>query len=136
MQTFDLFALAGMVIFALFTIGLLLRPTELRSQAWLLPATASGLFLAFTLYATLTEGLAALWTVHTLRFWGNQVWFDLLLALAIGWTFLLPEARKLGMRTTFWLVSLFATGSIGLLAMYARILYLKQNEQGSAELHA
>jgi hypothetical protein len=66
------------------------------------------------------------WPVHTASLWGNQVWFDLLLAVSIGWFLLVPPARALGMPLGRWLLLVASSGCIGLLAMLARVLYLQE----------
>jgi threonine dehydrogenase-like Zn-dependent dehydrogenase len=38
---------------------------------------------------------------------------------------MVPEARRLGIRPLPWVVLVICSGAIGLLAMLARILYLK-----------
>ena len=57
--------------------------------------------------------------------WGNQIWLDLLCAAATAFIVLLPRARAAGMAVWVWLAFLIATGSLGLLAMLARCLWLE-----------
>ena len=71
------------------------------------------------------EGMAGVWREHTRNAWGNQIWLDLLIAIAIAWSVLLPRARAAGMRTWPWLVLILSTGCIGLAAMFARCRYLE-----------
>ena len=52
-------------------------PTRLRG-AWVVPASASLLFAAFSAVAVALEGPVGFWPVHTANLWGNQVWIDLL----------------------------------------------------------
>ena len=93
---------------------------------WQWPATASAVFLAYSLYTVTNEGLFGFWTEHTQSLWGLQVWTDLLLAFAIGWTFLAERGRAQGMALLPWAVFLLTTGCIGLLAMMARLFWLEQ----------
>lgn len=95
------------------------------SATWVFPATMSLLFLGFSAVTIGTEGPFGFWMEHTRNLWGNQVWVDLLLAIAIAWSLLVPEARNLGMRPVPWMVAICLSGCIGLLAMYARVLYLR-----------
>ena len=44
---------------------------------------------------------------------------------SIAWYLVLPQARKLGMSLPFWLLLIISTGSIGFLAMLARLLFLQ-----------
>lgn len=99
-----------------------------RALAWALPATLSVLFLLFSVVAATTEGPFAFWVEHTRNLWGNQIWFDLLLAAATAWAALWPQARRLGMRPLPWLLVVAGTGSIGLLAMVARMHWLRGRE--------
>ena len=95
------------------------------SRAWMLPATLCAAFTLWTLYAILDEGLLAVWNEISRNLWANQIWFDLLLAAGIALTFLIPEARRLGMRPLPWTIAVAGTGCIALLAMLARVLYLR-----------
>jgi hypothetical protein len=102
--------------------------------SWRLPAIGSLLFFLFSLYATLQEGLG-FWAEHTRNLWGNQIWFDLLLAAGIAWSFIVPAAREMQMRLLPWLALVVGTGCIGLLAMVARLIYLQEQKRG-AGLHS
>jgi hypothetical protein len=73
-----------------------------------------------------TEGPTGFWPVHSQTAWGNQVWFDLLLSASVALAFMIPEARRQGMNPLPWTVLVMVTGSIGLLAMAARLSYLKE----------
>jgi hypothetical protein len=94
----------------------------------MVPATFSLVFLLFSVYTVITEGLLGFWTEHTSHsLWGNQIWFDLLIGLSIGWVLILPSAKALGMQVKLWLLLIFATGNIGFLAMLARLMWLREN---------
>lgn len=111
----------------LVTATLTLQSGKTRSKdAWLFPAFLCGLFVCWSLYAVTTEGPLAFWAEHVRNRWGNQIWFDLLLAAGIAWTLILPRARTLGMKAPLWLALILCTGSIGLLAMLARLLFLER----------
>ena len=58
--------------------------------------------------------------------WGNQIWFDLLLAVGIGWFLIVPQAKAQGMRLLPWGIIVLSTGCIGFTAMVARMLYLRE----------
>lgn len=94
--------------------------------AWLVPASLSAAFLAWTVWAIVREGPTGFWTEHTRNLWGNQIWFDLLFAVSIGWWLMVPRARNAGMKVWVWLLCVIATGSIGFLAMLSRLLYLER----------
>ena len=97
-----------------------------QQAGWRIPAAFSGLFLGWSLFALAQGGLGGVWVEHTRNAWGNQIWFDLLLALGTGWALLQPRLRAVGMRPWPWLALLLATGSVGLLAMLARCLFLEE----------
>lgn len=101
-------------------------------SAWLLPAAGSVAFFGLSLAAVVNEGPVGFWTEHTESLWGNQIWLDLLLSASVGWALMAPEARARGMRLAPWLFVVAGTGSIGFLAMLARLLYLRERAPGDA----
>jgi hypothetical protein len=94
--------------------------------SWVIPAGICALFLAWSLYTVAAEGPLGFWPNHTQTAWGNQVWFDLLIAVGISWALLMPRARAAGMRLLPWAALILCTGCIGLTAMLARCCYLEQ----------
>ena len=126
-----LFPLAALAFFVLATLAISSRQPGDASPRWPIPAGLSVAFLAFSLGAIVQEGPLGFWENHSQNLWGNQVWFDLLIAFGIGWLFAVPRARAVGMRPLPWLCALLLTGGIGLLAMLARIFYL-EGQQPSA----
>jgi len=106
--------------------------TRLRG-AWVAPAAVSFIFAVFSVITIVLEGPLGFWSVHTMNLWGNQVWIDLLLAVLISLAAITPTARRLGMRPGRWFPLILATGSIALLAMVARLLYLREQAGRSAE---
>jgi hypothetical protein len=118
---YQLLPVLAAVLFGIATVAAALRP----GVAWTVPALVAVLFLGWSLFTVSAEGLTAVWTEHTRNAWGNQIWFDLLIAIAIAWALLLPRARAAGMRTWPWLALICATGCIGLAAMFARCRYLE-----------
>lgn len=121
-QILPIVAAVGFIVFAL---GVVLRTADSPGMAWLLPAALSGLFATWTLYAVLGAGVTGFWDEHVNGLWGNQIWFDLLLAAGVALAFMVPEARRLGMRPLPWVILVVCTGSIGLLAMTARVMALR-----------
>ena len=113
----------GFVLFGLWTLQ---RQAPPPPGAWRIAAALSLLFLAFSLWAVAREGPFGFWAEHTRNLWGQQIWFDLLLAAGTAWAALLPQARALGMRPAPWLLAVVFTGSIVRLAMQARLLYLRE----------
>ena len=116
------------VVFALsYSSGLIV----LRRNAWMLPAGLAVAFLAWSLAAIVLEGPLGFWTEHTRNLWGIQIWFDLLLAGSMALTFIVPKAKAVGMNPVIWVVLMFLTGSIALLAMTARLLYLQEKAEST-----
>lgn len=119
-------SLAPIIVTIAAVIYVINRLRTEEGGTWLLPAAISAAFCIWTVAAILQEGLFGFWTNHTSSLWGNQVWFDLLFAIAIGWTLILPRARAQQMQAGLWLGFICATGCIGFLAMLARMLYLEE----------
>ena len=118
--------LAG-ILYILFMVFIIYKDQTSQKWSWIFPALLSLLFLFFTLLAVFSEGPTGFWTEHIRNMWGNQIWFDLLLAAGIGWLLIVPQAKALNMRLPLWLVLIVSTGCIGFLAMVARMLYLREH---------
>jgi len=114
------------VAFLLFALYVSTVSQAHKKAMWLFPGVLSLLFLIFSLQTVASEGVLGFWTEHTRNLWGNQIWFDLLLATGIGWFLVMPQAKSLGIRPLPWLLLIACTGSIGFLAMIARLLYLRE----------
>ena len=123
-------AMVGLLLFGVYTFS---RDGRRVKNSWLFPAGLSLLFLLFSVNAAVTEGPTGFWVEHTRNLWGNQIWFDLLLAAGIGWFLIAPQAKALGMRLPLWLVLVVGTGCIGFLAMVARMLYLKERSNAAVD---
>lgn len=104
----------------------LLSARRPRQGAWILPLVAAVAFAAFSVVTIMQEGPTGFWPNHSEDLWGNQVWIDLLVGIVISWSFLVAEGRRRGMRTLPWLLLIFASGNIGVLAMLARLLFLRE----------
>lgn len=96
------------------------------SVRWALPATLGALFLVFSLVTLAQDGLLQFWVNHTTNFAGNQVWFDLVMAIAIAFYLIAPRARAVGMPLLPWGIAVIATACIALLPMLARLVWLEQ----------
>ncbi|HUN22822.1 MAG TPA: hypothetical protein PK299_06800 [Anaerolineales bacterium] len=104
------------------------NPQRPPKNAWMVPALFATLFLVFSAVAVLNEGATGFWTEHIRNLWGNQIWFDLLLAASCALFFLMPKAKALKMPVLAWGLFVLATGSIGLYFFLARYLYLKARQ--------
>ena len=118
MPSLPVLAVAALPVFMLCALATGRGPI----RTWWIPAVLSAAFLAYSLWPILTLGPLGFWTEHVRNLWGVQIWFDLLCAIGVGWALLVPRARAMGMMPWPWLALIVATGSIGLLAMLARVL--------------
>lgn len=118
---YHMLPIVAAVLFGVATVAAMYRATV----NWVLPAITSLLFFAWSMHAVIVGGKAGFWVEHTRNAWGNQIWFDLLIGVAIAWALLVPRARAVGMRPWPWLVLIAVTGGIGLTAMLARCCYLE-----------
>ncbi|WP_371398029.1 hypothetical protein [Fretibacter rubidus] len=124
MSNYLILPLVSLLIFPIVTVIMMIKGDQSRNIRWTIPAAFGVAFFAFSLLAVITEGPLGFWANHTQDFWGNQVWLDLLLAIGIAWCALVPKAKTMGMKLPFWLIFIMCSGSIGLLAMFSRWLYL------------
>lgn len=116
-------AAAGIVAAAVLAAPRIVQSND--RKRWMAPAALSAIFLLFSLVTVVQEGPFGFWAEHTRSFWGNQVWFDLLLGIGTAFLFFARRAKNVGMNVVAWGIFTLATGSIGLLAAVARLLYLE-----------
>lgn len=91
-----------------------------------IPALLSAAFFAGSLIPIQTGGAFGFWAEHTRNDWTNQIFLDLLLCAGCAYFLLLDRARAVAMPVLPWFLAIAASGSIGLLAMTARVLFLEQ----------
>lgn len=126
-------ALAAAAVLAVCCVAAVLPFKINRARLWVIPALLSAAFFAASLRAMWTGGMLGFWPEHIRNDWTNQIFLDLLLAASAAYFLLLPRARAAAMHILPWFLAIAATGSIGLLAMIARLLFLEQkNASGSA----
>ena len=130
MSNYLILPLLSLPIFLITTVIVMMKNDTSRNIRWIIPASFGATFFIFSLFTVITEGPLGFWANHTMNFWGNQVWLDLLLAIGIAWCALVPRAKTMGMKLPLWLVFIMCSGSIGLLAMFSRWLYLSDQDQG------
>lgn len=94
-----------------------------RPARWSVPAVLAATFAGWSTYAVLDGGPLGFWAEHHGNPWRTQIWMDLLLAVGVAWYLLQPRLRALGVAPLPWLALVVATGSIGLLAVLARVLH-------------
>ncbi|MEE4199947.1 hypothetical protein [Erythrobacter sp.] len=90
-----------------------------------LAAALAGLLGGYTAIQVAEEGVMMFFTNHTQNLTGIQVWWDLVMLVAIGLFFIVPRARAQGMNLWGWALLVLPTASIGLLAMCARLFWLE-----------
>lgn len=90
---------------------------------------ATAALAGFTLYSVITvarEGPVGFIANHNTTLWGVQVWYDLVIALTVALTFVAPRAKAAGMNVPLYVFATGLSGSIGLLAMVARLFWLER----------
>lgn len=128
MSLLTLLPILALVPVLVVTLTALIRGKSVFKHAWIIAAVFCVAFTGWSLAAVVAEGPVGFWPVHTQTLWGNQVWFDLLMALTMGWVLILPRARRMGMNSPLWLLFILCSGSIGFSAMLARMLFLEQKK--------
>lgn len=83
-------------------------------------------FLVFSMLTVAREGLLQFWSNHTVNMAGNQVWFDLVIAVTLCFYLIVPRARAVQMSVIPWAIAVILTASIALLPMLARLIWLEQ----------
>ncbi len=129
-------AIAGAVFLV---AGIIVASSRSRSsgdRTWLFPAILMVLFAGWTAHAVVAGGLLGFWTEHVRNGWGNQIWFDLLLCAGTAFVLIVPRARALEMALLPWFLAIAATGSVGLLAMIARMFYLEARQRNAQALYS
>lgn len=124
----EIYPAVMLTLTVLYVISISLVPPSVILP-WELPALCSTLFFLLSVYTLTEEGVSGVWVEHTSNFWGNQIWTDLLLGVALSWTMLLPKAREHSMHILGWLILTIVTANIGLLAMHSRILYIEKKKK-------
>ncbi len=93
------------------------------TRRWWVPAALCAGFLVLSLYAVADGGPFGFWAQHVGSPWQSQIFLDLLLMGGVAWFALQPRLRAAGVRPLPWLLLVLATGSIGMLALVARLLH-------------
>ena len=93
---------------------------------WILPAFLAAVFIVFTIWTIITTGQPLGFVVeHTHSPWGAQIAFDLFNALFVGIYFANVLARQYRFRAWPYVLLTLCTGSPGVLAVAARVLYAR-----------
>ena len=130
MTTYEiLFAAGGAVALPVF-LYLALAGSP-RGRFALAALTFAG-FAGFTVLTVAREGALGFVPNHTSDLWGVQVWYDLVIAVALAVLFMVPRARAAGMRVPLWVLACATTGCVGVLAMAARLFWLESRNAAHA----
>lgn len=127
MTTFELLFTAGAVGAVAFLI--LVTSGRTGTGKWQIAAALSAAFFAYSLIPILQEGPLGFVANHTVSHWGVQVFWDLVLALSMTLFLAAPRARRLGMNLTLWVIPVLLLGSIGALALLARLFWLEEHRE-------
>ena len=119
---------AAAAVFLVVGIGAACNAQRIRRGGlWWVPALLSAAFFVGSFRAIATGGAFGFWAEHTRNDWNNQIFLDLLLSGSCAYFLLLARARAVSMQVLPWFILIAATGSIGLLAMVARVLFLERS---------
>jgi hypothetical protein len=67
------------------TVAVLIRAASSKaSTPWTLVALLAAAFIAFSVWTVIEDGLIQFWINHTTNLAGSQVWFDLLISVALA----------------------------------------------------
>lgn len=125
----ELIGLAGFAVAAIAMLLVTQTKQRVSWPAWLVPAAVVVPFAAWTGVAVVEEGLFGFWPMLMGSHWGLQVWFDRLMSVTAAFFLLQNRARAAGMKSEVWVLAVIFTGSIGLLLMLARTVYLERKTQ-------
>jgi hypothetical protein len=97
---------------------------------WVVPALLAIAFFLFTIWTVITTGQPLGFVVeHTHSPWGIQIGIDLFNALFVGIYFASVLSKKYGFRAWPYTLLTLCTGSPGVLALAARVLYARRERQ-------
>lgn len=125
----ELIGLAGFAVAAIAMLLVTQTKQRVSWPAWLVPAAVVVPFAAWTGVAVVEEGLFGFWPMLMESHWGLQVWFDRLMSVTAAFFLLQNRARAAGMKSEVWVLAVIFTGSVGLLLMLARTVYLERKTQ-------
>jgi len=97
---------------------------------WMLPAFGSLAFLVFSLVVASREGLFGFVAEHQRSGWSVQILMDLVFSATVALWFVAPVARRVNVRMWPWVIATVLLGSIGLMALVARVRYAQAKGAG------
>jgi hypothetical protein len=126
--------LAALTAFALAAFLMLLVTQTKHAVSWavwLIPTAAFGALAALIGLAISQHGLDNFWPAVTGSSVGLMIWVDRLMAVAVAFFLLQNRARAVGMKSEVWVLGVIVSGSLGLVLMLARTLYLERRAPSS-----
>ncbi len=124
MSPYEILFIAGLAIVLPIAVWIITKAEVTGSP--LIAAALAGAFAGYTGVTIAAEGVMQVIINHTNNLWGVQVWWDLLISVALCLFLVAPRAREVGMNLPLWTLFVVSTASIGLLAMLARLFWLEQ----------
>ncbi len=121
----ELIALAGFAVAAVAMLFVTQSKKRVSAPVWLIPVLVVVPFAVWTGLVIAEEGLLSFFPMLMGSDWGLQIWFDRLLTVTAAFFLLQNRARAVGMKSEIWVLVVIFTGSIGLLLMLARTIYLE-----------
>ena len=121
----ELIALAGFAVAAVAMLLVTQSKKRVSAPVWLIPVLVVVPFAVWTGFVVAEEGLLGFFPIIMGSDWGLQIWFDRLMIVTAAFFLLQNRARAVGMKSEIWVLVVIFTGSIGLLLMLARTIYLE-----------
>jgi hypothetical protein len=128
MPSLHFLAMGGLLVAAFAMLLVTQTRHRVAWPGWLVPAAFALVCGGWTVVAIAIDGAGAFWPVVTGSWWGIQLWHDRLMSLAAAFFLLQNRARAAGMKSEIWVLLVIFTGSIGLLLMLARTLFLERQQ--------
>lgn len=132
MSVFEGIFAAAALGFVGFNATLAVLPVAQRRGAWRVPLVACVLFALGSAATIALEGPLGFYPAHSQSAWANQIWLDLLLASTVAFTTVSARLRRVGGTPLAWLPLVALTGSVGLLLMFSRVLFLEERHGTAA----
>jgi hypothetical protein len=108
------------------SLGTFAEGRHAMKHLWILPAVLAVAFGLFTIWTMVTTGQPLGFVAdHTHSRWGAQIGIDLFNALGVGLYFGTVMSREYRFRAWPYVVLTLCTGSPGVLALAARVLYAR-----------
>jgi predicted transporter len=128
MTNFELIAGAAFALAAILMLLVTQTKRRVPQATWLIPTVALVSLAALIGFAILQQEQSNFWPLVTGSSVGLIVWIDRLMAVTVAFFLLQNRARAVNMKSEAWVLGAIFTGSLGLLMMLARTLYLERKQ--------